>query len=421
MVTNSFYQKTNNFIDKINNESIKKSIVLFALSIIIIVINIFIHKMIIFNYKSFGFEIYTLALTWFTILGIPIFLGSRLLFLKINQDRKLLWSSFIVFMFLGLLFSILLGSVLKIYFIKTLDLKYLSFISNGIILFLFSNVAVKYLSFYLNAIKKPIISKIFEGLFPILMIVSCLFFLPYYNLFFLYGFAYFVSVFIGLLYVIIKNKESISWIIIKSSINRKIIYENFSLGFSEAIFLAASKISLLFIAYISHDLKDMAMFNIALSLSSLSLLIVTSINIVYGPELRNDIKNNNLDNLRDNFRFIKIVCICFSVLFLILLLVIGQFFIEYFYTSNYLKAYDLLIILLIGQVGHSFFGPVGLIANLSGHHNYTAFLKLVSVLFMLLFIFLTYNNLGVFSAAIAYALSLFIWNILTYNKIKYLI
>ena len=421
MLNTYFYKNNNSFINKINNKNIKKSIILFFLSIVIIVINVFIHKMIIINYKSIGFEIYTLTLTWFTILGIPIFLGSRLFFLKINQDRKLLWSSFIVFLFSGLLFSIFLGLILKVFFIKTLDLKYLSFISNGIILFLFSNVAVKYLSFYLNAIKKPIISRIFESLFPILMIAFFLFFVPYYNLFSLYGSAYFISVFIGLLYIIIKNKESLSWIVIKSSINRKIIYENFSLGFSEATFLAASKISLLFIAYISHDLKDMAMFNIALSLSSLSLLIVTSINIVYGPELRNDIKNNNLDNLRDNFRFIKIVCICFSVLFLILLLVIGQFFIEYFYTSNYLKAYDLLIILLIGQVGHSFFGPVGLIANLSGHHNYTAFLKLVSILFMVLFIFLTYNNLGILSAAIAYALSLFIWNILTYNKIKYLI
>ena len=82
--------------------------------IISAILGLFIHKNIISIYGNTTFEFYTLAISWMVLTSNVYLLGSRLNYLVISNDKKMLLEYFIGSLFLSLILSIIFAFIINV-------------------------------------------------------------------------------------------------------------------------------------------------------------------------------------------------------------------------------------------------------------------------------------------------------------------
>ena len=377
-------------------------------SLIIITITLFFtslgflnHKLIIQNYGPKTFEFYSIVVSLSALLSNFFMVGSRSTFLKLRSEKNrlidFLVPSFFIIVFLSGLSGLFLNYVLINFsdkLLKSYSLELQIFILLQALIFLFS--------YFFNSIDKTILSKI--------VLLSPISFL-----------TFFLNIFVGveivnlLIYaLILPIAFSIPLIfkyICKSfnvmAFNYDFFKKNLFYGLnhmsSNVIDALSNKMNIIFLTFIISNLHEMATYAIALSISKISSTFSNSINHVYSPQIADsiflkDIKNDHSFSEMKNFN-IKI-----SLIFLFVFIALGGYAIEFFYSNIYYEAYQISIILLIGQFFNSYFNPKILSLKLSGHAYQMSLIKLLALIISLLINLYVYKYFGLFSVAISFVI-----------------
>ncbi len=167
--------------------------------------------------------------------------------------------------------------------------------------------------------------------------------------------------------------------------------------------------------------KTIAYYGIAIKISAVVGIILTSINATIAPQISKLFYENDFINLRGVIKKATVLNVVLSVP-LILFLILFSDSILSFFGSNYILAKQALYIILFGQVINAFCGPVGLYLNMTGRQNLfqkVLLLALIINIIMNLILIPKYEMIG---AAISTAFSFTMWNIvgliIAYKKDK---
>lgn len=161
-------------------------------------------------------------------------------------------------------------------------------------------------------------------------------------------------------------------------------------------------------ALLSPD--DVGIYHAASRLGGLITIILASINALTAPRiaaLHGRSHHNKIQKLIDK---LMPWYIWPSIIFLIILVVFGEFILEVF-GSSFTRGYLALLLIGVGQLVNALAGPVLLLLNMTGSQNRSASIFAVVAVTNFLLNFSLVPIFGIEGAAIATSLSMIIWNI----------
>jgi len=236
--------------------------------------------------------------------------------------------------------------------------------------------------------------------------------------------SYILSIYTIFLLVII---HTVYFIYFKKNISsentkNKYSYKNI-LKISYPMLLSGSSLILMgwidsfMIGFMSNDISNLGIYNIAVRISTIGTMILFSINSIAAPkisELYIDDKFKELNLIISNAT--KLIFL-FTMPLLIILVLMPKFLLGLF-GENFSDGYIVLRILCIGQFFNAFCGSVGYIMQLTGNEK-----KFQHIVMMALFVNMLLNLLlipyyGINGAAISSTISLMLWNFLSMIYIK---
>ena len=390
-------------IKKFFNKDYHKSFFIIALTLFFTGFSFFNHKLIIQNFGASTFEIYSLIVSLAALLSNFFMVGTRSTFLKLRSDKQQLVNYFFNSFFVVLALSIVSGFFLN-YVLINFSNKILSSYSIELQIYIMLQGIVYLISYFLNAINRAISSKIIL-LSPILFLTFLLSFLHINNIFTLLIYSFILPIMLSMPLVLKYINNSYN----KFSFER--IFFNNELSYSlkhmisNIIDALSNKMNVIFITFVISDLQEMATYVIALGFTKISSLFSNSVNHVYGPKIADNIFSKDIKG-DSSLNDMRIFSIKISFVFLLSFIVFGKYMIEFFYSSIYSQAYQLSIILLIGQFFNSYFNPRLVSLKLAGYAHKMALFKMFTLIIFLLINFYIYEHFGLYSVAISFVLFL---------------
>ena len=190
---------------------------------------------------------------------------------------------------------------------------------------------------------------------------------------------------------------------------KKIIKVSFPMSIGAIFILLMQSVDSFFIIKY-YSFEELAYYSIAVKLTVLISIILTSINTIIAPDISNFYFKKDFKKLKEIiFKSSKL-----NFLLTIPILACLLFFpntILNFFGQNYINAKDSLIILSLGQIVSSFCGSVGLYLNMSEKQKYFLVLLSLSLIINVVLNFLLIPKYGIDGAAISSSISLVFWNI----------
>ena len=153
-----------------------------------------------------------------------------------------------------------------------------------------------------------------------------------------------------------------------------------------------------------------AYYGIAIKISAVVGIILTSINATIAPQISKLFFERNFDDLAEVIRKATTLNVVLSVPLIIFLIIFSNLILSFF-GENYVLAQSALYIILVGQIFNALCGPVGLYLNMTGRQNLfqkVLFVALIINIVMNLVLIPKYEMIG---AAISTAFSFTLWNI----------
>lgn len=153
-----------------------------------------------------------------------------------------------------------------------------------------------------------------------------------------------------------------------------------------------------------------AYYGIAIKISAVVGIILTSINATIAPQISKLFFERNFDDLAVVIKKATTLNVVLSVPLIIFLIIFSNLILSFF-GENYVLAQSALYIILVGQIINALCGPVGLYLNMTGRQNLfqkVLFIALIINIVMNLVLIPKYEMIG---AAISTAFSFTLWNI----------
>ena len=153
-----------------------------------------------------------------------------------------------------------------------------------------------------------------------------------------------------------------------------------------------------------------AYYGIAIKISAVVGIILTSINATIAPQISKLFFERNFDDLAQVIRKATVLNVVLSIPLIIFLILFSNLILSFF-GENYVLAQNALYIILIGQIFNALCGPVGLYLNMTGRQNLfqkVLFIALIINIVMNLVLIPKYEMIG---AAISTAFSFTLWNV----------
>mgnify|MGYP001482142581 CR=1 FL=1 len=394
-----------------------KSTLIILISIFLAIIGFYNHKIIIELYGLKGFELYSSILALTAIFSNFFLIGTRSTFLTLRDNKDLLKSYFIISSVIVLFFAFLSGILLNILLLNSHE-KILNDYSFAINFFLIMQSMIFLFSFYLNALNKPVVSKL-VSLFPAITLLIILLMKISKDIVTMMSYSFFITliIFLPLFYLNLKKYKFLNNLDLNDL--RKELYKGLNFAFSNVIDAFTNRLNILFCIFIISDLGEMAIYSIALSVSKISSLMINSISHVYSPKIADSvlIKKNKQSSYANNMKNISLLL---TGMFFLTFLFLGEVFIEYFYPESYYESYFVALILLLGQICNSFFNSEIIRIKLSGNSFDIAKLKLILLPIFLIINYPLYHYLGLNGIAVWHVLFMNIFfNILITNVPKF--
>ncbi|RZW44905.1 MAG: hypothetical protein EX263_10250, partial [Flavobacteriaceae bacterium] len=156
--------------------------------------------------------------------------------------------------------------------------------------------------------------------------------------------------------------------------------------------------------------KTVAYYGIAIKISAVVGIILTSINATIAPQISKLFFADEMSNLRQVIKKATTLNVILTIP-LILFLIIFSNNILSFFGSNYILAQQALYIILFGQIINALCGPVGLYLNMTGRQNLFQKVLLIALVINIVMNLVLIPKYEMIGAAISTAFSFTMWNL----------
>jgi len=171
-----------------------------------------------------------------------------------------------------------------------------------------------------------------------------------------------------------------------------------------------ANLDVLVINYFS-DKGSVGIYKITVQVTALLAFGLQAINLIIAPYFSSLYQQKNFKALQEYSKISARISVGFSIITALPLVVFSNEILVLAFGETFRQGATALVFLLIGQVVNAFFGSVGVLLNMTGHHGSVA--KLSTVAFFINFSLNVWlvPIYGIEGAAIATAATLVLWNI----------
>lgn len=190
---------------------------------------------------------------------------------------------------------------------------------------------------------------------------------------------------------------------------KEVIKRSAPMAISAASFLLMQSLDIFMLARYT-DYETVAYYSVAVKLTLLVSIVLSSVNAVIAPQIAEDFAGQKMNLLKSK---IKKSTRLILVITLPIIIILGLFasVILGFFGVGYPMAYQALLILLGGQVVNAFCGSIGVYLNMTGKQKVFQFI-LVSALGINVWLnYILIPLYGMTGAAIATSASMILWNL----------
>ena len=222
-------------------------------------------------------------------------------------------------------------------------------------------------------------------------------------------FLFFLSI-----YFVLTNNIKFSFNIKQTTFN--LLKSSYPLFISSAMFILMQWFDILLLKYYYND-AAVGIYNLCFKIATISTLVLYSVNSIAAPKFSENFHSNKMNELNLNVQNSSRLILLFSMPILIVLFFISPYILNKFGNNFNLGIYAIRI-LIVGQMVNSFCGSVGYFLLMTGKEKIFNKILLSSLFVNIILNIILIPNYGINGAAIATAISLCIWNIVSVYIIK---
>ena len=187
---------------------------------------------------------------------------------------------------------------------------------------------------------------------------------------------------------------------------------------SGSILLLMGNIDSFMIGLFSENISDVGVYNIAVRISTVTSIILFSVNSFIAPKISQLFSQNRLKDLNNIIKNGTRIIFIFTIPFICVFILMPKYILSFF-GNEFIAGYKALILLSIGQFFNAFSGSVGYIMQLTNHEK-----SFQNIIFIALLINIVLNVIlipiySIDGAAFSSMLSLIFWNSSCILYIKY--
>ncbi|MFD0834737.1 MATE family efflux transporter [Mariniflexile aquimaris] len=227
--------------------------------------------------------------------------------------------------------------------------------------------------------------------------------------FFLYGFIFTGVLSTFIVYLIFKkiNNDLVS----ETILLREVISRSYPIAISSmAIFLLMS-FDIMFLKKFKND-ATVAYYSVAVKLMMILSIIINTININVSSKISELFNSQKIEELNSLLKHSSRLIFILSLPLVLFILVFSKEILALF-GNNYIASNTALLIMIFTQGICTLFGSVGVYLNMTGKQKIFQNILLFSVLINFLLNRLLIPKYGMTGAAIAFSVSLFLWNFIS--------
>ncbi|MDF1820578.1 MAG: oligosaccharide flippase family protein [Alcanivoracaceae bacterium] len=189
------------------------------------------------------------------------------------------------------------------------------------------------------------------------------------------------------------------------------------IGLSGALQIMNGQADLLLLGALG-SLEDVGIYRVAIQLSLLVLFFKQVVNSVLAPRFASLWSSNDRASLQRLVRRSSLLMVFSALPILLFFLVLGEWAISLAFGADFAGAYDVLLILLAGQLVNVGAGSVGLLLNMTGHSRDVLRAVFFGSAFLVIGCLLLVPEYGAAGAAVANAVSVTTWNLIMFASVR---
>lgn len=227
---------------------------------------------------------------------------------------------------------------------------------------------------------------------------------------FLYNFVFLAVVSTIFLFRNFQKQELSDGPIIKHFSYREVLKRSAPMAISAASFLLMQSLDVFMLARYT-EYETVAYYSVAVKLTLLVSIVLSSVNAVIAPQIAADFAGNKMQLLKAKIKRSTRLILIITLPIIILLGLFASMILNFF-GENYQMAYYALLILLGGQVINAFCGSIGVYLNMTGKQKVFQFILVSALGINVLLNYILIPLYGMTGAAIATSASMIIWNLI---------
>lgn len=157
---------------------------------------------------------------------------------------------------------------------------------------------------------------------------------------------------------------------------------------------------------------EVGVYKIAVTLATLSATALNLLNVVVQPRIAQMYATGEMNGIRRVVTLVSRIGFATGGIIALTFFVLGEWLIQTAFGANYAPAQAALQILVLGQLGNTFFGPVMMLLNMTGHEKIVMWSVITAAVGNIALNALLIPIYGATGAAIATATTLFAWNLI---------
>ncbi len=163
---------------------------------------------------------------------------------------------------------------------------------------------------------------------------------------------------------------------------------------------------------------DVGTYRVAVQLATLIIFGLQVVNGIQSPHVAHMYAAGDMQRLRKLIARSSQAVVLFALPVTLVLVFFGKPIIALAFGKEFEGAYVPLVILSVGQLVNAAMGSVGLLLNMTGHEQDTMKSVLVGAVLNVVLCFTLIPTLGMIGAALATAVTLVVWNVLMWLKVR---
>lgn len=190
---------------------------------------------------------------------------------------------------------------------------------------------------------------------------------------------------------------------------KEILKVSFPMSFSLISLLIMQSFDI-YILEAYYSLSVIAYYGVAIKISAVVGIILTSINATIAPKISKLFFGNEMSELKSIIKKATMLNISLSIPLIVLIILTSNYILSFF-GDNYILAKEALYIILGGQIINALCGPVGLYLNMTGRQVFFQKLLLLTLVINVVMNLMLIPKFEMVGAAISTAFSFALWNI----------